>query len=222
MTLKHLVIKDLLLQWKFLIGLIVMEVAAVGVFQLQLALDLPSLGFLLLNGMALVGDFLICYRTMVAEEKNRAFLFLRTLPVSIFEIVLGKFFANFVLVAANTGVLLLFYQGVHFAHGRGFTASFGFAAFALALLVHWVTNAFFLSIALIFDSERAVWIPFPVVFVVMSVLLNLGRIEVALHLEPLVEALGRYQFLGLLLLAATLVAFFCLSFYAVSRKRVFG
>src|ERR1035441_1561710 len=67
---------------------------------------IPGVAFGLLHGVAFLGDFLICYRTMIAEEKNRALMFVKTLPVSTAEIVIAKFAANLLLVGLNTGVML--------------------------------------------------------------------------------------------------------------------
>lgn len=71
---------------------------------------------------------------------------------------------------------------------------------AAGLTYHWLNNAFFVTISFLFSSERAVWVPSPAIFVLMSVILNFNRIKVALHIEPFVDLLQRHDLMFLTLL----------------------
>ena len=222
MNIIRLIAKDLRLQRNFFLPLVLLEAAGYRVYALQIPSHIPGAAFGLLHGVALIGDFLICYRTMIAEEKNRAFMFIKTLPVSTVEIVVAKFGVNFLLVGLNTGILLALWGG-----GR----AFGWIEVAPRLTIylvlvgltqHWLNNAFFTTISLLFSSERAVWVPFPAIFVVMTVILNFKRIKVALNLTPFVDLLQRHQALFLALLWAIIARFVVACSWALRRRRVFA
>ena len=223
MNILRLVAKDFRLQRGFLAPLAAIELGGLWVFLLQIpSAEIPGVAFGLLHGVMLVGDFLICYRTMVAEEKNRALLLIKALPVSTREIVLSKFAANFLGVSLNTGVLLAVWQCAHAAGWVAFRPALTWQLAFAALTWHCLNNAFFLSIALVFDSERAVWVPFPALFGVMSLLLNFRRVKAALGLGPAVEFFARNP---VFLLAAgwlVILGFAAGSLLAVSRKRIFA
>src|ERR1022692_4110213 len=88
MNIVHLIAKDLRLQRHFVLPLVLIELAGYLAYALQMPSHIPGVAFGLLHGVAFLGDFLICYRTMIAEEKNRALMFVKTLPVSTAEIVM--------------------------------------------------------------------------------------------------------------------------------------
>jgi hypothetical protein len=183
---------------------------------------MPGVAFGLLHGVALIGDFLICYRTMIAEEKNRALMFIKTLPVSTAEIVMAKFGVNFLLVGLNTGLLLALWGAGH-ALGWIEVAPRMTAYLVVAgLTFHWLNNGFFVAISLVFDSDRAVWVPFPTLFLVMTVILNFRRIKVSLNLQGFVDLLHHYDLLFLALLWAIIVGFVLVSSWALKHKRVFA
>src|ERR1039457_6256887 len=98
--------------------------------------------------MALIGDFLICYRTMIAEEKNRALMFIKTLPVSTVEIVLAKFGVNLLLVVLNTGVLLALWGGGRTLGWIELSPPMTIYLVAAGLTYHCLNNAFFVTLSL--------------------------------------------------------------------------
>jgi hypothetical protein len=222
MNILRLIAKDVRLQRSFVLPLILLEAAGYFTYAVQMPSRMPGVAFGLLHGIALVGDFLICYRTMIAEEKNRALMFIRTLPVSVPEIVTAKFATNALLDGLNTGFLLAVW---------GICRGFGWIQVRPSLTVylvvsgitlHWLNNAFFLAISLLSGSERAVWAPFPAIFVVMTAILNFRRIETALHLEPFVAALGEHRLLWLGLLWAAIVGSAAMCSWGLRRKRIFA
>lgn len=222
MNIIYLISKDLRLQRNFFLPLVLLEAAGYLAYALQIPSYVPGVAFGLLHGMGLVGDFLICYRTMIAEEKNRALMFIKTLPVSTAEIVIAKFGANLLLVGLNTGILLVLWgSGRAFGWievGPRLTMYLVLAGFTQ----HWLNNAFFVAISLVFSSERAVWVPFPAIFVVMSVILNFNRIKVALNLEALVDLLQRNDLLFLALLWVIIAGFVATCCWVLKYKRVFA
>ncbi|MGB9074531.1 MAG: ABC-2 transporter permease [Terriglobales bacterium] len=222
MNIIHLVVKDLRLQRNFFLPLVLLEAVGYLAYALQIPSHIPGVAFGLLHGMGLVGDFLICYRTMIADEKNRALMFIKTLPVSTAEIVIAKFGANLLLVGLNTGVLLALWGSGHAFGWIEVAPRLTMYLVLAGLTQHWLNNAFFVTISLVFSSERAVWVPFPAIFVVMSVILNFNRIKVALNLGAFVDLLQRNNPLFLALLWAIIVGFVVTCCWVLKYKRVFA
>ena len=167
--------KDLRLHWRMLLPLIALEIASYIAYAVQMPSAIPGVAFGLLHGVALIGDFLICHRTLISEEKNRAFRYIKALPVSTREIVLAKFAVNFFFVSINTLALLAAWA---VARGAGWihaAPALSVTLFLMALTLHCLNNAFFLATGLIFDSTHAVWIPFPALFLLMSLILNFAQ-----------------------------------------------
>jgi hypothetical protein len=221
MNILRLMAKDVWLQRGFLPTLVLLEIGGVLVYFVQLPSEMPGVAFGLLHGVVLIGDFLICYRTMVAEEKNRALLFVKGLPVSTAEIVSAKFGVNLLLVSLNASVLLGLWGGARalgWLHAR--------PALTVMLVIsgitwHCLNNAFFLGVAWAFDSEHAVSVPFPVLFIVITVIINFRKVEAALRLEGLVADLTRGH-LHLVVVWLLVAALLGLSVWAMNHKRVFA
>jgi hypothetical protein len=222
MNIIHLIAKDLRLQRNFVLPLMLLEVTGYLAYALQIPSHIPGVAFGLLHGVALIGDFLICHRTMIAEEKNRALMFIKTLPVSTPEIVIAKFGVNILLVGLNTGILLALWGG-----GREFgwievAPSLTTHLVLVGLTMHWLNNAFFITISLVFSSEHAVWVPFPALFVVITVILNFKQIKIVLHLEPFVDLLQRREALFVGLIWAIIVGFVVMCSWTLKHKRIFA
>jgi ABC-type transport system involved in multi-copper enzyme maturation permease subunit len=222
MNIFFLIAKDIRLQRHFVLPLMLLEIAAYFAYALQVPSQIPGVAFGLLHGVALIADFLICYRTMIAEEKNRAMMFIRALPVSPCEIVIAKFGANFLLVGLNISVLLALWGVAHALGWLQVDPHLTIHLVGAGLTYHWLNNAFFVTISLVFSSEGALWVPFPLLFVLMSVILNFRRIEVALNLQSFVESLQHHDLAFLALLWAVIGALVVTCSWALKRKRVFA
>lgn len=222
MNILLLIAKDLRLQRNFLAPLLLLELVGYLAYWVQMPSHIPGVAFGLLHGVALIGGFLICYRTTVAEEKNRALLFIKTLPVSTAEIVLAKFGVNMLLVGLNTCILMGYWGLGHKLGLIEVQPNLTVHLLLTALTYQCFNNAFFVAISLAFSSERAVFIPFPAIFLVMSAILNFRKIEAALHLQPFVELCGRYDLVFLALLWMIIAGFAGASLLALQQKRVFA
>ncbi len=222
MNIFRLMDKDIRLQRGFLIPLLAIEISGFLVFALQMPLRVPGVMFGLLHGMALIGDFLLCKRTMASEEKNRALLFIKTLPVSTREIVVAKFLVNFLLVSANMCVLFVLWEIARFFGWVTVGPSLTLYVIVTGLAVHWLNNGFFLALSFIFDSERAIWVPFPILFLVMSVILSFRKLKIVLHLDPFVQFLADHRVLLVVLLWMAYASFLWASNWTMARKRIFA
>jgi ABC-type transport system involved in multi-copper enzyme maturation permease subunit len=222
MNISRLIIKDIRLHGRTLFLILGVEISAIVIFRLQIPKEIHSVAFSLLEGMALIGGYLFCLRTMIDEEKNRAMLFVKTLPVSTMEIVTAKFGANLLLVSANVAVVLVYY---------GAARAFGFLSSEPSLTLHvviitfalnWANNAFFVAIALIFELERAQWAPFLALFAILSLIVNLDRLETALHLRSAAAFLAFHWSVIVALLCGGVALLIWLSCWAMGRKQVFA
>jgi ABC-type transport system involved in multi-copper enzyme maturation permease subunit len=218
----RLIAKDLRLQRHFILPLILLELGGYFAYAIQMPSHVPGVAFGLLHGVAFIGDFLICYRTMIAEEKNRALMFIKTLPVSTAEIVMAKFAANLLLVSLNTGAMLTLWGVAHRAGWIAVRPELTAYLVIAGLTAHWFNNAFFVAISLGFSSEGAVWVPFPFLFVLMSVMINFRRIKAALNLQGVVDLVQRHDLLSLVLLWAVIAAMATACNWLLGRKRVFA
>ncbi len=222
MNILRLIKKDLWLQRSFALPLILIEVGGVLIFRIQMPWNLSGLLFLLTVGVALVGDFLICYRTMLAEEKNRAMLFLRALPLSTEEIIAAKFAVNLLMVTLNLLILFGLYAIAQQSGRFGTEPPLELTTFAGVVLLHWLANSFFVTISMSFHSEKAVWVPFPALFLIMTVILNFQKIVAALNLQPVVNLATENGAVSLFLLLLVPVAMWLFTVRLVRFKRMFG
>lgn len=215
----RLVRKDMALMLRFAAVLLVAELVLVIALSAQVDFGANSASLI----VACVGGFLICLRSTVLEEKNRAFQFIKLLPVSTTEIVLAKFATNILAVGVNS-LLLFLVGGVRLAGATGGwrldLASSDLASSDLAtfLAAQWACNAVFVATALAFGSEKAIWTPFALLFVLFNVLLNVEALGLA-HVADFVTGDPTRFFLVAVSFVAATVA---LSIFAMQRRRVFG
>ena len=214
-NISRLVLKDVMLIWRFFALLLAGEVLLMLVLALQLTGLRSQLGSIAAIA-AFVGGFLICFRSTATEEKNRALQFIKMLPVSTPELVVAKFAVNIVLVTANFA--LLFTAVALGAVLWGVQSDIGAAEFASALAGQVVVNAVFVSTAMAFGSEKAIWAPFALLFVLFNVMLNLD----SLGLGP-VAAFVLENSARICVVAALLVVLMAWATkVAMARRRTFG
>ena len=214
-NISRLVLKDVMLIWRFFALLLAGEVLLMLVLALQLTGLRSQLGSIAAIA-AFVGGFLICFRSTATEEKNRALQFIKMLPVSTLELVVAKFAVNIVLVATNFA--LLFTAVALGAVLWDVQSDIGAAEFASALAGQVVVNAVFVSTAMAFGSEKAIWAPFALLFVLFNVMLNLD----SLGLGP-VAAFVLENSARICVVAALLVVLMAWATkVAMARRRTFG
>ncbi len=213
--------KDIRLQRIFLPLLFLVEIAGIFILRIQLPAQAPGLTLLLTAAFALIGNFLICYRFAVAEEKDKAMLFIRTLPVSTLEIVTGKNLVCLGFGTLNVAALLGAYDLLrHTSILAGEPALAGLWYFYI-LAFHWAGIGFFLAVALIFNADWAIWVPFPALFLVISGVLNFRKLVAwagGKEIFDSILAAGYPLFLFALLLTALQLM---LTWTVVKRKRQF-
>jgi hypothetical protein len=223
MNILRLALKDLRQQRAFFFVLLLLQVAGSVILSFQLPKMVPpQVGVSILQLFGWGAGFVFCYRTIVSDEKNRAFFFLKTLPITDTEIALGKFSSNLILVSANFLAIIAYYSATRLVLEPGRVLDLSFGA-TLLLFSTQVLNSFaFLATALLFDSEKAVWVPFPLIWISVTVLANIGRVTRALHVERAWDFLVEHP---LLLAAAVLAASAGLMLVTVTmfkRRRRFG
>ena len=213
--------KDIILQRIFLPLLFFVEIAGIFILRIQLPAQAPGLTLLLTAAFALIGNFLICYRFAVAEEKDKAMLFIRTLPVSTLEIVTGKNLVCLGFGTLNVAALLGAYDLLrHTSLLAGEPTLAGLWYFYI-LAFHWAGIGFFLAVALIFNADWAIWVPFPALFLVISCVLNFRKLVAwagGKEIFDSILAAGYPLFLFALLLTALQLM---LTWTVVKRKRQF-
>ncbi|HEX4807343.1 MAG TPA: hypothetical protein VH325_00345 [Bryobacteraceae bacterium] len=217
----RLAAKDIGLQKFFLPLLFLVEIAGIVILRVQLPKALPGLTLILSAAFALIGNFMICYRFAVAEEKDKVMLFIRTLPVSTLDIVAGKTLVCLGFGSLNVAALLGSYELLR--HTQLLAGEPGLSAVWLLYIIgfHWVGIGFFLAVAMIFDAEWAIWVPFPALFLVISAALNFHKIVEYLGIDAVLSSLitSGYPLFGVavLLTAGQLIVTWML----VRRKQLF-
>lgn len=205
-----LLYKDLRQYGIELLPLVFFELAAVCSLLLQLKAASPALILSLAFGISLVGGFVFSFRSVASEESSRSMAFLLALPLIPVQIVAQKFLLNLLLTTLNFvlvfGALLLYclWQTEHVL------------AISPMLLTLWLlqllNNHLFLGCALLFSSNKAIWLPFPLLLIGINLAANWASIQRWFSWVSM-PAWG-YQ---LLLLAAVLALFaLCRAGYASS------
>lgn len=213
--------KDIRLQRVFLPLLFVIEVAGILILRIQLPAQAPGLTLLLTAAFALIGNFLICYRFAVAEEKDKAMHFIRTLPVSTLEIVTGKNLVCLGFGTLNVVALLGAYGLLRHTAVLAGEPPLAPLWFFYILAMHWAGIGFFLAVALVFNSEWAIWVPFPALFLIISAVLNIRKILASFGGKEIFDSIlasGYPIFLFALLLTGLQLA---VTWFLVKRKRQF-
>ena len=211
----RLVVKDMALMFRFAMLLFIAEFVLIVALAVQVEIG-SSRGPLSLI-VAFVGGFLICLRSTVLEEKNRAFIFIKLLPISTTEVVVAKFVTNVVAVGSNS-ILLFLVAGVRVSDSGIVQLDLDGSSFVLFFAAQWVCNAVFVGTALSFGSEKAIWAPFALLFVLFNVMLNIETLGLA-NVVAVVTADATRSFAVATLFVVATVA---LSTFAMRRRRVFG
>jgi hypothetical protein len=217
----RLVGKDVSLQKIFLPLFFLLEVAAIACMRLQLPHGLPGLTLLLTTGFAFIGNFMLCYRFAVAEEKDKAMLFIRTLPVSTRDIVLSKALGCLGFGSLNVLALFALYELLRLSQILGPAEPQLPLLWLLYILsFQWVGIGLFLALALLTNTDWAVWIPFPALFLLVSAILNFRQLLDYFGIADLAASLLDSGYPLLLLAVLLTAAELALTWTLVRRKRM--
>lgn len=133
--------------------------------------------------IAFIGGFVFSFRTVASDDGTTGMGFLLSLPLTRHQIVGAKFIANWLLTALNCAIVwggmvafCMWRDGVELPTG---------ATLATALLLQLLNSSFYVSCALLFNSARAIWVPFPLLVIGINVVINRDRLPAL----PIVDAL---------------------------------
>jgi hypothetical protein len=213
--------KDIRLQKFFLPLLFLVEIFGIVILRVQLPKALPGLTLILSAAFALIGNFMICYRFAVAEEKDKAMLFIRTLPVSTLDIVSGKTLVCLGFGSLNVAALLGSYELLRHTQVLAGEPGISILWFLYIIGFHWVGIGFFLAVAMIFDADWAIWVPFPALFLIISAALNFHKIVEYLGIDEVFTALvtAGYPLFGIAVLVTAMQL--TATWVLVQRKQIF-
>lgn len=168
-----LVKKDLSRHGRELLLLAAFELILVLTLAVQLEHLSAAVLLTLAFAVSFIAGFVFSLRTVASEDASTGMGFLLSLPVTRGQIVVAKFLVNWLLVTAN---FVLVWGGVAayvvWGGDEWPGVSAGLTLGALQLL----NASFFLSCALLFNSSRAIWFPFPLLIVAINLAVNWQRI----------------------------------------------
>lgn len=199
-----LLAKDARLQASAFEVLVLFELGTFLTFVAQFPPPMRATAGVLLQGTAAIGTFVMAYRSVAVEDSGGTIRFLKSLPLSTSDIYGSKFAFMALYVLANAAAL-----NVLFAVCRALLpwdmAPVTVQAVVVGLVVQLGFAAVLVAVATLSSSEKAVWVPFPVVVV----LLNLYTVTSSREhtagssvLQTLSDAWAAYSLLGLLLVLA--------------------
>ena len=120
---------------------------------------------LFLQAIACLGTFEMTYRIAAADERRKSILFLKTLPTTVGQI----YGAKFVLVVLGVVVNAAWLTGVFLATrllGPWTLPSLGLDVLVLGATLQLLLAITLASFAFMTGSERAIWVPLPLVLLV--------------------------------------------------------
>jgi ABC-type transport system involved in multi-copper enzyme maturation permease subunit len=204
---RALVKKDLTRHARELVFLVAFEVILVLTLAVQLPHLSPSILLTLAFAVSFVAGFVFSLRTVASEDASTGMGFLLSLPVTRGQIVVAKFIVNWLLVVANFTLVwggVAAYCAMDGGDWPTLTAAITLGALQL------LNASFYLSCALLFNSSRAIWIPFPLLIIAINAAVNWQRIAPLLPSAPALPGL-----------TATLFMLACVVLLLVTRH-VFG
>jgi hypothetical protein len=206
--------KDLRQHWLLVPMVLVFEIVSFEILRAQTGTRATPILVQLLGWIA---AFVFCFRSAVAEEKARAFRFLMALPMTAGELIGAKYVLNGVLVVVNFGLLLLYLLGSGELLGRGWPGSLSFPVVALLLSTQLLASFTFLAIALLLDSEKAIWVPFPLIWVAASLSASIPRFARAAGIDW--RTAGPTLLVWAVLASVTAAGFLAVTVPLIARRR---
>jgi predicted permease len=199
-----LLAKDLRLQWRTALALLVFEVLAFATFVAQFPEPMRATSGTFLQGIASIGTFIMGYRILASEERSGAISFLKGLPLSTDEIYGSKFLFVYTYALANVAAL----NGAFLLLGGLLPWEVGvptLRAVVIGALVQLVFAWLLVGTATLINSEKAIWVPFPLVVLLVNgyaILSSDGRSGLAQTLAQVAEHWAWLAAAAVVLLAA--------------------
>jgi ABC-type transport system involved in multi-copper enzyme maturation permease subunit len=165
--------------------------------------------------ISFIAGFVFSFRTVASEDGSTGMAFLLSLPITRREIVLSKFIVNWILALGNFlavwgGVLLYcLYRNELDVPDASLLLNF--------ILLQLLSSSFYLSCAILFNSARAIWMPFPLLVVGVNLAFNWPRVAALLPAAP---ALSMTPLMTPLLLAAGSLALLWLTLHVFGKTAV--
>lgn len=164
----RLIAKDTGLHWLAFLVLLALQIATFITFELQFPPYMQSLGAVFIQGIASIGTFVMAYRITASEEANNTLRFLKSLPVTTTEIFGAKFVFIALYCVANLALLNLFlviFGGLLPWEMDGPTSE----VLAIGVVVQLAFGTLLVAVAALLNSEKAIWLPFPLVIILLNV-----------------------------------------------------
>ncbi|TQK03376.1 ABC transporter permease [Herbaspirillum sp. SJZ107] len=156
----------------------------------------PQVLLTLAFGISFIAGFVLSFRMVASEDGATGMAFLLSLPVTRREIVVAKFAATWLLSLTN--FLVVWGSVLLYCLAREDSDMPDVDNIVTFVLLQLFSSSFYLSCAILFNSSRAIWLPFPLLVVGINLAVNWSRI--AAHLPGLPAVL---PVLPLLLAAAS-------------------
>lgn len=156
----------------------------------------PQVLLTLAFGISFIAGFVFSFRMVASEDGATGMAFLLSLPVTRREIVVAKFAATWLLSLTN--FLVVWGSVLLYCVARDGGEMPDVHSIATFVLLQLLSSSFYLSCAILFNSSRAIWLPFPLLVVGINLAVNWNRIAARLPGLPAV-----LPWLPLLLAAAS-------------------
>jgi len=134
----------------------------------------PQVLLTLAFGISFIAGFVFSFRMVASEDGATGMAFLLSLPVTRREIVVAKFSATWLLSLTN--FLVVWGSVLLYCVTREDGEMPDVHSIVIFVLLQLFSSSFYLSCAILFNSSRAIWLPFPLLVVGINLAVNWNRI----------------------------------------------
>ncbi|OJV24803.1 MAG: hypothetical protein BGO26_20015 [Actinobacteria bacterium 69-20] len=159
--------KDLGSQWVPALVLLAVELVTVVSIVAQFPPEMRQSAGTFVQGVASIGTFVMAYRAVASQESAGVIGFLKSLPLTTDEIFGSRFVFLAGYVIANCAALNVTYAALRPLLGFS-TVNPSWAAMVTGVVIQLVFAVLLVSVALLANSEKAIWVPFPLVIVLLN------------------------------------------------------
>ncbi|HNV13689.1 MAG TPA: ABC-2 transporter permease [Dermatophilaceae bacterium] len=166
-SLSVLILKDCRMQWKAFLVLVTFEILTLLSFVAQFPEPMRASAGAFLQGLTSIGTFVMAYRLLATEESSGTIRFLKSLPLTNDEIFWSKFLFMSGYAVLNAAVVNLVYAGLRPLISWSWQLP-TMPGVLGGVVVQLVFAVILLSIAILANSEKAIWVPFPLVILLLN------------------------------------------------------